>query len=352
MNETATESGDRRILTGDEVDIQGVLDSFPQYVMMVDSDHTIVMANKCLYDTFGLRPAEVVGSYCPKAIHNLDIPFEGCPVEEAHETGQSVERELYDEPTDRWMKSAAYLTDLMTQEHKTVYLHVVQDITEKKRADEALTQLRASLEETVALRTEELELANLELQRENLERRRAEARIRQLAYYDTLTGLPNRTSFSDLLSREIDTTDAQGKKLGIALLDLDGFKAVNDTTGHDAGDALLRLVGKRLEEATRANDVAARMGGDEFLFILTEIEDPEALGAIAQRLLDVFAEPFLVDGKQFPVTASVGGALYPDDGTDEITLMKRADLAMYRAKSMGRNQYFRLPVDEPSANSD
>jgi diguanylate cyclase (GGDEF)-like protein/PAS domain S-box-containing protein len=334
-----------RVITGDEADIQQVLDSFPHYVLVVDSDHTVLMANRCIYDTFGMQPADLIGAFCPKAIHGIDTPFPGCPVEEATETGLSVQRELFDESTELWMMSAAYVTGMVSPSNKPLYLHVVQDITEKKAAEEALAQLRSGLEETVALRTQELIAANLELHDEIRERRRAEAQIRQLAYFDTLTGLPNRANFSDLLAGEIQTALDTGTRLGVALLDLDGFKAVNDTMGHDAGDAMLRLVGQRLKDATRAGDVAARMGGDEFLFIITRIDDTENFERIAQRLLDVFDEPFSTKGALFTVTASIGGAVFPHDGADEVALMKRADRAMYCAKRAGGNSFYRFPPD-------
>jgi diguanylate cyclase (GGDEF)-like protein/PAS domain S-box-containing protein len=347
MTDAANDAEGRRRLRGDEAEIQTILDSFPQYVLMVDSEHTVIMANRSLFDTFGMKPEDIVGEYCPKAIHGLDSAYPGCPVEEAHQLGASVERELFDEATDRWMRSAAYVTDLATLDNKPVYLHVVQDITEQKKADEALSALRTSLEDTVALRTHELETANRELQTEIAERRRAEEKIRQLAYYDVLTGLPNRASFSDLLGKHIESAQAEGRRIGIALLDLDGFKTVNDTTGHDAGDALLRLVGKRLAEATRSNDVAARMGGDEFLFIFTKIDALEDMVGITQRLLDVFDQPFMVGGRRFEVAASIGTAVYPDDGLDEVALMKGADLAMYRAKNEGGARFCRFGDHSP-----
>jgi diguanylate cyclase (GGDEF)-like protein/PAS domain S-box-containing protein len=351
MTEAANDADGRRLLRGDEVEIQTILDSFPQYVLMVDSDHHVIMANRSLFDTYGMKPEDIVGEYCPKAIHGLDSAYRGCPVEEAHELGASVERELYDEETDRWMRSSAYVTDLATLDNKPVYLHVIQDVTEQKKADEALSALRTSLEDTVARRTHELETANRELQTEIAERRRAEEKIRQLAYFDVLTGLPNRTSFSDLLGGHIESAHAEGRMIGIALLDLDGFKAVNDTNGHDSGDALLQLVSKRLAEATRSDDVAARMGGDEFLFIFTRIDSPEDVAGITQRLLDVFDRPFTVGGRRFEVAASIGTAVYPHDGLDEVALMKCADIAMYSAKNEGGARFCRFG-DHSSAQVD
>lgn len=336
-----------QVLIGDESKIRSIIDSFPSYVIMVDSAHRIVMANQALYDAHGLRPDQVVGAYCPKLIHDSDGPFAGCPLEEAHRRRQSVERELYDDVKDSWMMSATHPTGLVTVEGRPVYLHVVSDITGQKKADQELARLQAGLEETVAVRTRELESVNEELRKEIEERRRAEETIRQLAYYDGLTGLPNRTNFSVLLASAIKVARRYGRKFALAMLDLDGLKVVNDTLGHDAGDKLLHLVGKRFDETLRGSDSAARMGGDEFLFIFAEIEDSQGLELVAERLLESIREPFSVQGKEIRVTASVGGAIYPDDGEDEATLMKQADVAMYQAKNAGGNRFCRTDTCSP-----
>jgi diguanylate cyclase (GGDEF)-like protein len=345
VDDSGTAPQTAQILEGDEPQVQKLLDSFPHYVLLIDERHHVFMANETLYAANDVRPEDVLGAFCPAAMHGMDTPFPGCPVEEAHETGQNVERELYDEPTGRWMMSAAYLTGMVTPAGHALYLHVVRDITDLKLAEEALSQLRASLEETVATRTQQLEATNLELQREIGERKRAEDRIRQLAYYDDLTGLPNRANFNEVLHAEMETARASGTRLGVSLLDLDGFKRVNDTRGHHAGDALLGLVGKRLRDASRAGDFAARMSGDEFLFIFLNIGSEADFEAINQRLLEVFAEPFVHEGELIPITASVGGALYPDDGDSEELLLKNADLAMYRAKRLGPSGFCRFEAD-------
>jgi diguanylate cyclase (GGDEF)-like protein/PAS domain S-box-containing protein len=339
------------ILTGTEVAIRRIIDPMPFYVLMVDSDHRIVMANDALYNTFGLSPEDVVGAFCPQLIHGSDGPFPGCPVEEACDTNCSVERDLYDDKQDSWTRSGAYVTDLVTVDNKRIFLHIVSDITEKKKADEELAVLHAGLEETVALRTRELEAANEELQRQIAERERAEELIRKLAYYDGLTGLPNRTNFSRLLAKAIKSASRHDRRFAVALLDLDGLKSVNDTMGHDAGDRLLHLVGKRLNEVLRGDDTAARMGGDEFLFIFTEIGKADEIEPIGQRLLSAFEEPFSVLGSELHITASVGGAVYPDDGLDEPTLMKQADMAMYEAKAIGGNRFCRAGSTQLSEHS-
>jgi diguanylate cyclase (GGDEF)-like protein/PAS domain S-box-containing protein len=338
-------SDGRQVLIGDEMQVQNVIDPMPSYVLMVDCDHKIVMANEALYSTFGLTPDDVAGAYCPKLIHAIDCPYPGCPIEEACETGKSVEREVYDEDKGTWMRSGAYHTNFVTVDNKPILMHTVADITEQKNAEEELVRLHASLEETVASRTRELESANLRLQEEMRERLHAEDTIRRLAYFDGLTGLPNRVNFSRLLAKALSRAHRHGDRFAVALLDLDGLKSVNDSMGHDAGDRLLHLVGRRFEDALRADDAAARMGGDEFLFILNGIGVPEDIETIGARILEALVEPFSVNGREISITASVGGAVYPDDGLDEATLMKQADTAMYKVKNAGGNRFQRIAAD-------
>jgi diguanylate cyclase (GGDEF)-like protein len=339
-----------RLLTGSEEDVQDILDAFPFYVLLVDADHTIVMANKSLYDTFGFEPADVMGTYCPATIHGMDCAFPGCPLEEAHNTGQNVERELHDEEHDTWMLSGAYVTQFVSAEDRPIYLHTVLDITAKKRVDETLTKLRGNLEDAVVRRTRELEATNEELQQEIAERKLAEETIIRLAYYDSLTGLPNRVSFNEVLAKKIQAAKANANRLALALLDLDGFKSVNDTAGHDAGDALLRLVGMRLQAVMREDDSAARMGGDEFLFVLADIRDSAEIDAICRRLLATFDEPFLVNHEEFRITASIGTAIYPDDCDNGPALMKLDDRAMYQAKDSGKNGFARISPRKPESD--
>ncbi|ABM62479.1 putative bifunctional diguanylate cyclase/phosphodiesterase [Halorhodospira halophila] len=165
----------------------------------------------------------------------------------------------------------------------------------------------------------------------------AHSRSEYLANHDPLTGLPNRSLFQDRLQQAIAQTQRHEGQVGLMFLDLDHFKTINDTLGHEVGDELLVQVAERLGELVRDVDTVARIGGDEFTVVLTDC-DPEEVGSIAQRLVEGLGGTFVVDGRELQATPSAGLALYPRDGEDVHTLCKAADMAMYRAKEDGRNR--------------
>jgi len=171
------------------------------------------------------------------------------------------------------------------------------------------------------------------------ERVLTEEELAYMATHDPLTGLPNRMLFSDRLTLALAHAHRNQRKLSVMLLDLDQFKEVNDTLGHSVGDKLLQAVGKRLTSLLRKSDTAARMGGDEFLLLLPEIAGCEDVAKVAQEILEAIRRPFVFDGQEIHTTISIGIAMYPDDGEDADTLMKNADIAMYRAKDRGRDNY-------------
>jgi diguanylate cyclase (GGDEF)-like protein/PAS domain S-box-containing protein len=173
-------------------------------------------------------------------------------------------------------------------------------------------------------------------------RKQAEERIQYLATHDALTGLPNRVIFSELLNHAIGAARRKGNSLALLFVDLDRFKVINDTLGHQAGDCLLKGVAAQLKRCVRAADVVARLGGDEFVVLLEEKADANAAQSVARKLLEALAQPIAVDGADCRVTASIGIAMFPEDGQDEGALMQAADIAMYHAKDEGKNnfQYF------------
>jgi len=173
------------------------------------------------------------------------------------------------------------------------------------------------------------------------ERKRAEAELVYMATHDALTGLPNRMLFNDRLTMALTQARRSQKKLAVMLLDLDYFKDVNDALGHRVGDQLLRAGGNRLRELLRRGDSVARLGGDEFLLLLPEMHQVEYATTVSQKILQAFQEPFTFDDHKLQISASIGIAIYPEDGDDADTLMKNADIAMYRAKDKGRGTYQR-----------
>ena len=171
------------------------------------------------------------------------------------------------------------------------------------------------------------------------ERKRAEEMIWHQANYDALTNLPNRTLFVDCLARALLMAKRQQQKIAIMFIDLDRFKWVNDTLGHEAGDQLLQETAQRLQTCIRDSDTIARLGGDEFTAFLTPIADILAIKIIAERILDNLSRAYQIDNQEVFVSGSIGITLFPDDGQEVATLLKNADTAMYQAKESGRNAY-------------
>lgn len=163
--------------------------------------------------------------------------------------------------------------------------------------------------------------------------------VEHLAFHDTLTGLPNRSFFNRLLSRSVLEAARYDRNLAVMFLDLDGFKTINDTLGHQAGDELLRQVSHRLTEMLRDSDTVARLGGDEFVVLLPAIGGTADLAAVAGKVLQSIGRPFVLSGKEYRVSASVGISIFPRDGTDAESLMKNADVAMYSAKARGKDGF-------------
>ncbi|HEY2325812.1 MAG TPA: EAL domain-containing protein [Thermoanaerobaculia bacterium] len=175
--------------------------------------------------------------------------------------------------------------------------------------------------------------------RDVTERHFAEAQIEYQAYHDTLTGLPNRALFRDRLTVALAHARRTRTPVAVMFLDLDSFKLVNDTLGHSLGDELLKVISTRLKSVLREEDTIARMGGDEFTVLVANITSADDAPIIAQKILDVVAQPARVEGHELYVTTSIGIALYPSDGDSAESLLKNADNAMYRAKELGRNLY-------------
>jgi PAS domain S-box-containing protein len=190
--------------------------------------------------------------------------------------------------------------------------------------------------------------------------------LEYLARYDSLTGLPNRSLFFDRLQHAIERAKRRNKRSAIVFIDVDNFKYVNDTLGHPAGDQLLRQIAERLKASVRAEDTLCRInddklalsenelcrfGGDEFVLLFEDIEDPDSIASVIQRIITSFEQPFDIEGHKIFATVSIGIALFPDDGADVETLVKNSDVAMYKAKEKGKNgyQFFTAGMNEEAS---
>jgi diguanylate cyclase (GGDEF)-like protein len=233
---------------------------------------------------------------------------------------------IHDEIDDMTSEINAMLDKLETAEKKVI-------------EGEALKRANEELENRVLERTLELSQTNESLQTEICERKKMQEQIEYLAYHDYLTDLPNRLLFNEQLTHAISLTKRIERIFAIMFLDLDGFKIINDTMGHDIGDQLLIGVAKRLAAVLRKSDIVARFGGDEFIILVENIEDSNHIEMIAQKILNCFNRPFVIDGQECFITTCIGIAIYPTDGENAEKLIKNADVAMFKAKENGKNQY-------------
>ncbi len=215
----------------------------------------------------------------------------------------------------------------------------------QKRASEYLRMAKLSLEKQIKERTAELNSANKKLKEEIEIRVVAEEQLQKQANFDSLTSLPNRSLAADRLKQTLSKAKRHNLEPCLVVLDLDNFKYVNDTFGHGVGDELLRKAAKRLSDCARESDTVARLGGDEFLIILEDdntnsVHNRETeIRRIGERIIKSFSKPIIIDKQELNISTSIGFAIYPKDGEDETTLMRHADVAMYRSKHDGKNTY-------------
>jgi len=216
------------------------------------------------------------------------------------------------------------------------FRQLLQAIDEAYRNHDEDRQL---IERSLELMSNELVEQNLQLRIELAERRKAEERIQFLAYYDHLTGLPNRFLLRDRLQIALAHARRKRNHVAVLFIDLDRFKNINDSLGHQAGDVLLQQVAERLKQCVRPDDTVCRLGGDEFLIILSDIRLLNDAAKIAVKVAETVARPYCINGAEFHITPSTGISIYPNDGENIDTLIRNADSAMYFAKESGRNNY-------------
>ena len=283
---------------------EGIVETIREPLLVLDRDLRIVTASRSFYEFFKVKPEETVGQF----IYDLgDKQWDISKLRELLETILPLQTAFDNYEVEH---------DFVTIGRRTLLLNARQ------------IEREVGKERTILLAIEDI-----------TERKKYEEKIQQMAFHDSLTGLPNRKLFSDRLGIVLAQAKRNKKKVGIVMLDLDNFKDVNDTLGHDVGDTLLKAVAERLSVILRKSDTVARFGGDEFVLIFPDMEIIEEAIQVVQKIIDRFHKPFLIDTHQLVVTTSIGIAVYPNDGMDEEILMKNADIAMYQAKQAGRARY-------------
>ena len=286
--------------------LQAILNALPNPVFLVDRMHRLVMVNDALCDMLG-RPRE-------ELVNRIDYNLP----EEQKEVFWQKDNEVFatGEPND----NEEVLTD------GTGTLRVI------------LTRKRL-----IRLPTNEGEQSFILATITDVTRfREAESRAQYLAEHDTLTGLANRTRLNNRLELAIQSAAKDDKQVALILIDLDGFKAINDSHGHPVGDEVLRIVAKRMAGLVRSIDTVARFGGDEFCIVQSAGQQPEGAFRLADRIMSSLTQPMIIDALRLSVSASIGISLFPDDGTDPEMLLQRADTALYSVKRSGRGDYMRF----------
>ena len=283
---------------------EGIVETIREPLLVLDRDLRVVTASRSFYEFFKVKPEETVGQFI------YDLGDKQWDISKLRELLETIL------PQQTAFDNYEVEHDFVTIGRRTLLLNARQ------------IEREVGKEKIILLAIEDI-----------TERKKYEEKIQQMAFHDSLTGLPNRKLFSDRLGIVLAQAKRNKKKVGIVMLDLDNFKDVNDTLGHDVGDTLLKAVAERLSGTLRKSDTVARFGGDEFVLIFPDMEVIEEAIQVVQKIIDRFHKPFLIDTHQLVVTTSIGIAVYPNDGMDEEILMKNADIAMYQAKQAGRARY-------------
>ena len=283
-------------------EVENIIGSMADSLMVMHPDGTIVKVNEATVQQLGYSEQELVGMSIDKIIAHEEALFKAMLATDMAKQGviSNIETTLLSRDKHKIpvVISGSVMLDSAGKKRGIVF--VAKDITERKRAEEHLNYL---------------------------------------ANHDSLPGLPNRMLFLDRLSQAISRLPWSDRHLGVLFLDLDRFKNLNDTLGHDIGDMLLKSVAERLKDCVRDGDTVARLGGDEFVILLNDVDKKSDVLQVAGKIIKTLSNPFDLAGEEFVATTSIGISLYPIDGQDPHVLLKNADTAMYRAKEAGRNNF-------------
>jgi len=296
-----------------------VLDSMVDPISIIDVEtYRIVDANLAFYKEVNLPEGKIIGRTCYDVTHHRSSPcvppHDTCPLMATLADEDHAMTEHIHWTSSGEMRYVEVLTSPIRDENGKVVqvVHIQRDVTERKASED---------------------------------------QIRNLAYYDSLTGLPNRILFKENLDRALAFAERKKHRVATLFLDLDRFKWINDTMGHTVGDKLLQEYAARLTKSVRKSDFIthgdpgqpyysiARLGGDEFTIILDDIQRPQDAAVVARRIIEESSKPFVLEGHEVFVTASIGISIFPDDGKDIATLIKHADTAMYHSKDLGKNNF-------------
>ncbi|QWR78002.1 sensor domain-containing diguanylate cyclase [Candidatus Magnetomonas plexicatena] len=292
--------------------IHTVLNSMNDSLVVIDvNDFKILEANEMFYKEYALEKEEVIGNTCYNVIHRESLPCSEkehlCPIATTVKTGDFARAEhIHYNKNGRKIYVGCSSSPIKDESGKTIQcVYMLRDISERKRF---------------------------------------EKQLEQMAHYDNLTCLPNRTLFVDRLSGTLEMAKREKHQSALLFIDLDRFKNVNDTLGHDGGDLLLKEVAKRLLKSVRKTDTVSRLGGDEFTVILSKVKDIESIIMVADKIISLLNEPFLIKGSTCHIGASIGIETYPfkhatEDKKKVEVMLKHADIAVYEVKNFGRNKY-------------
>src|SRR6202041_2836989 len=286
------------------------LDSIGEAVLRTDRQGNIVYLNRIAENKTGWRREEALGRPVGDVLRIIDV-VSGARVRNAAEIAMQE---------DKTARVTADCVNCILVRRDAVEIGIENTVTPIHDQDGSVAGMVVAFHDVSLARARSLEMS-------------------RLAQHDSLTDLPNRMLFNDRLTQAISLAVRQGKQLAVMFVDLDHFKKINDSLGHDVGDKLLQSVAGRLKACFRRSDTISRLGGDEFVVLLSQLEHEEDAAISAQKALRALTAPHIIDGKSLDVSVSIGVSTYPNDGKDAESLLNRADNALYEAKQRGRNNY-------------
>jgi len=336
---------------------QAVFDSAGVAIIATDTEGVIQLFNSAAERMLGYALAEMQYQQTPAIFHLIEevVAYAAQLTDElgeavqpgfdtfcirARQFGKDEREWTYLAKDGRRIPVSLCVTPLQSGTGKiTGYLGIATDISDRRKAQLAVARSQQELETRVAERTAELASTNQRLLQEVAERTEMERQVREMAHFDSVTGLPNRNLLRDRMAQAMLQAERAGESVAIMFLDLDRFKNINDTLGHLVGDALLRQVAVRLSMTLRTSDTLARLGGDEFVLVLPRVPAGNHVAGIAEKLISALQAPLVVQEHALHITTSIGICIYPQDGLDTDALLRNADTAMYQAKAAGRNTF-------------